>query len=463
MIGIIGWGCYIPRYRLTGEQFKAAWGSGGKGSRAVASYDEDALSMAAEAALESLFGHDPLEVDRLYFASCSAPYREHLNAALVAGVADLRDDIFTCDFSGSLRAGTSALRAAYDAVKADAAEHVMVTISDVRLALPGDAMEQELGDGAAALLVGRGSPVAVFKGFYSTSKIFLDYWRRSEDSFIQSGDPKFIGDKGIGIHVPEALNLLLESMDIAKEEISAVVYYSPNMRSRRGLNKALNFPPDKYLDDPPQARIGNTGTAQVFLELLAALSQARPGDRIVMLNYSSGADAILIEVTDEIEKFKTSLHDQIEKARPLKSYEKYLSFRGILPGEKLNVWTALPVLWREEKPNIRLLAKKCKVCGAIQYPPREICWQCSSHDQFETVKLNRRGKIYTFTHDYLPPNPDLPTTMVSADMQGGGRVYAQMTDIDKKEVKIGMDVELVFRKIHEGGGFNNYWWKFRPV
>src|SRR4030042_1640699 len=103
MIGIIGWGCYVPRYRLTGEIFKAAWGASGKVERSVANYDEDAVTMGAEAALLAVAGHDPLEVDRLYFASVSAPYLEHQNAALVAAVADLRQDIFAADFGGSGR------------------------------------------------------------------------------------------------------------------------------------------------------------------------------------------------------------------------------------------------------------------------------------------------------------------------------------------------------------------------
>ena len=152
----------------------------------------------------------------------------------------------------------------------------------------------------------------------------------------------------------------------------------------------------------------------------------------------------------------------MKKGMPISSYEKYLSFRRVLPQEPLNVWSALPVLWREEKPNIRLLAKRCVKCGAVQYPPRQICWQCSGMEM-KTQKLKRRGKVFTFTRDYLPPNPDPPTNMVSVDLEGGGRFYGQLTDLGSAKLEIGMEVELTFRRLHEGGGYNNYFWKLRPV
>jgi 3-hydroxy-3-methylglutaryl CoA synthase len=462
MIGITGWGCYIPRYRLTGEKFAEAWGGSKSGSRSAANHDEDTITMAAQAALECLDGHDPLEVDRLYFASTTRPYLEHQNAAVIAAVADLRHDIMASDFGASVRASTNALRAAYDAVKADNAERVMVCAADMRMVAPGDPAERAIGDGAAALMVGRGKPVAVIQGFFSTSRVFLDYWRTQSDTYVQAGDPKFITDKGIMEQLPEAAEELIEAMDLAKKEVSKMVCYAPDMRVRRGLEKKLGFPPEAYLQDNPQATIGNTGTAQVFLSLIAALDKSKPGDKIVVLNHSSGADACLLEVTEHIEEFKTTLQQQIEAGRPVPSYAKWLKFRKVIPQEEINVWNSAPVHWREEKQNVRRLARKCKSCGAVQFPVRYKCWSCGG-EEMETYKLQRRGEVFTFTLDSLVPNPDPPTPMVSADLEGGGRLYTQMTDVDAKQVEIGMPVEMVFRKLHQGGGYYTYFWKFRPV
>lgn len=462
MIGILGWGCYVPRCRLTGEAFANAWGGSAKGSRSLANHDEDSVTMAVEAALSCLEVRDPLEVDRLYFASTTPPYLEHQNASIVAAAADLRRDVMACDFGGSVRAGTMALRAAYDAVKADEAEEVMVCASDLRMPPPGDPMERDLGDGAAAFVVGRGEPVAVFQRFFSTSRMFLDRWRTGSDAYIQSGDAKFITDEGIMRHLPEIVDDLTGAMDLARGEVSAVVYYSPDLRQRRALDKKLGFPTESYLSEDPQKVIGNTGNAQVFLSLLKALESCEPGDKIIVISHGSGADAILLEATDHVTKFKTDLGLQLDAGMAVPSYTKYLRYRKILPGEDINVWAAFPVLWREEKVNVRRLGKKCKSCGSVQFPPRFRCWNCGGEDM-ERYKISRRGKIFTFTLDTLVPNPDPPTPMVSVDLDGGGRLYAQMTDVDPKTVEIGMEVEMVFRKIHEGGGYNNYFWKFRPA
>lgn len=462
MIGIVGCGCYIPRYRLTGEVMAGAWGGSNKGERSLANHDEDSLTMAAEACLECLDGHDPLDIDRLYFATTTPPYMEHQNAAMIAAVADLGNDVMAADFGGSMRAGTMALRAAHDAVKAEEAKKVMVCAADMRLATPGDPAERSIGDGAAALMVGRENPIAEFKKFFSSSHVFLDYWRMQADQFIQAGDPKFITDKGIMVQAPGIMAELLDELDLAKDEIASVVYYAPNMRLRRALDKKLGFGADAYPAQNPQAAIGDTGNSQVFLSLIGTLAKSKPGDKVLVINYGSGADACLLEVTEHIKGFKTSLEPQLEAGRGISSYAKYLKFRGVLPGEDLHVWASFPVLWREEKYNVRLHAQKCKSCGAIQFPARQICRQCDSEDM-ESVKLSRRGKVYTFTVDTLIPGPDPPTAMVSVDLEGGGRLYTQMTDVDPKEVDIEMEVEAVFRRLHQGGGFNNYFWKFRPV
>jgi len=462
MTGIVSAGVYIPRRRLTGEVLSAAWGGTSKGQRSVANHDEDCITMCSEAALECLSGHDPLEVDRIYFASTTPPYLEHGNAAIVAAVADLRPEVMAVDFGGSLRAGTAALRAAHDAVKAEEADKVLVCAADMRLPAPGDPMERTIGDGAAAFLIGREKPIAEFKRFFSSSRAFLDRWRRVSGPYLQSGDPRFVTDMGIMSHLPEMAEEMVQGMGMSRDQISRVVYYSPDMRSRRGLDKKLGFAAKQYLQDVPQAAIGDTGNSQVFLSLVSALSQSGPGDTMAVFNYGSGADACLLTVTEQIKDWSTTLFDQVDAGLPLTSYARYLRFRDILPGEDINIWTSVPVLWREEDINVRRKGGKCDSCGAVQFPPRYKCWSCGSEDM-SPYKVSRYGRVYTFALDSLVPNPEPPTPMVSVDLEGGGRLYAQMTDVGPADVHIDMEVEMVFRKLHEGGGFNNYFWKFRPL
>jgi uncharacterized OB-fold protein len=120
------------------------------------------------------------------------------------------------------------------------------------------------------------------------------------------------------------------------------------------------------------------------------------------------------------------------------------------------------VLEREERQDLRLYGQRCAACGAVQYPRRHVCWQCSGKELAE-YRLSRRGRVFTFTKDHLVPSPDPPTVMVAADLEGGGRFYTQLTDADPDAVTFDLPVELTFRRFHEGGGLANYFWKFRPL
>ena len=127
MIGIKSYGAYIPVYRLSANELARAWGRrGGKGETAVANYDEDSITMAVEAAIDCLSGMEHDIADGLYFASTTPPYDEKLSASIVAAAVDMRDDLFTLDLGNTLRAGTSAIKAAHDAIKSGSAKNILV-------------------------------------------------------------------------------------------------------------------------------------------------------------------------------------------------------------------------------------------------------------------------------------------------------------------------------------------------
>lgn len=462
MIGIVSAGGYIPYYKLTGEVLSSQWSGTTKGQRSVANHDEDAITMAIEATFNALDFRDPKAIDGLYFCSTSMPYKEKSNSAFIATVLDMRNDVFTADISGSLRAGTSALRAGRDAVASGFASSIIVTTADIRLAVPGDSTERMLGDGGAAVIIGKDNVIAEIVDIYSTTHEYLDVWRLDEDKYIQSADAKFTLDTGYSRFMTESALAIMKRNGVNVQDISAVAAYSPEGRMLRSIASSMKIPPEKFVNVVDS--VGDSGTANGMLALVWALEKAKPGEIILFLTHSSGADAVLLRTTEHIANWKSkkTIEEQIKRMRTLTSYGKYLQFREILPREDIRVWTAAPVLWREEKENYRLIAKRCNKCEAVQYPVRRVCWNCKTKDDMSDIKLNRTGKVFTFTKDHLPPNPDPPTVMVSADLEGGGRFYTQMTDCDPSKVEIGMEVELTLRKIHKGGGFNNYFWKFRP-
>ena len=152
MAGIRSYGAYITISRLSRAEIAGAWGTAGApGERAVANYDEDSLTMAVAAARDCLKGIDTEGIGGLYFASTTSPYKDKQSAATIATVLGLGRETLTMDFSGSLRSGTNALKAAVDAVNSGSIKKVLVCAADVRLGYPAGNHEMSFGDGAAAL------------------------------------------------------------------------------------------------------------------------------------------------------------------------------------------------------------------------------------------------------------------------------------------------------------------------
>jgi 3-hydroxy-3-methylglutaryl CoA synthase len=467
MVGITNFGVYIPKYRLGRDVVAKAWGPRYiSGERAVANHDEDSLTMATEAVLNCLLGIDPRTVEGLIFASTTSPYLEKQASTLVATAADLPAEIYTADQLSSLRAGMAGLRNAMDAVKGGSAGNILVAAADTRRGEPGSDSEQLFGDGAAAILVGGSGVVASIEGVYSLSEEFMDTWRKQGDDFIRKGDAAFVQAYGYGRMVPDCIQGILKKYEMKISDIAHFVIPAPDSRSYARVMKTLNLPSGSYPEDPLLTTIGDTGTAAPLMLFTVALEKARPGERILLCSYGAGnTDAFILRATPEIERLKNRrgvAHFQACK-KPLTNYEKFLKFQNTLPNEPLEPYSSWALLWKEKKQNLQLYGTRCKRCETFAYPRRRVCLKCSAKDEYEDVKLPRKGKIYTLAKDYLFPNPDPPTVMAVADMEGGGRFYGQLTDCDPARVKIGMSVELTFRKFHQGEGFYNYFWKLRPT
>ncbi len=177
MAGIVSYGSYVPYRRLKRAAIAQVLGvAAGKGERAVASFDEDSVSMAVEALRDALRGAPGADVESLLFATTTPPYAEKLNAAIIGAAAQIPAEIRAADLTGSVRAGLSALLQAADAVQGGAS-HAAVAISDCRLGAPEGKMEQTSGDGAAAFIIGSNNVIAEIEASASMTREFLDTWR----------------------------------------------------------------------------------------------------------------------------------------------------------------------------------------------------------------------------------------------------------------------------------------------
>ena len=471
MVGIISIGAYIPMYRLNLEELGKMWGAKSiSGEKAVAGYDEDAVTMAVAAALECMNRSDG-KANGLYFATTTAPYKEKQSAAIIASAADLDRESHTADFTDSLRAGSIAMKSAVDAVKSGSAKHIIVTASDCRMGAPQGRLEQLLGDGAAALSIGSGHPIANIEGSYSIFNDFTDLWRTERDAFIQSGEGRFIDVVGYLPTMQEAISGLMKRYSLTPGDFSKIVFYASDTREHADLTKRLGFE-KAQLQEPLFAHIGNTGTAAAMMMLVAALEEARPGDRILFASYGDGCDALILRATEEISRIrsKPTIKDRLARKMPI-DYGKYLNWRDLVPVEASTLpqrsEPSLPARWRERRSISALYGVKCKKCGTPQFPPIgqtiRVCTVCQSKDDFEDYKFSdKTGKLFSYAVDQLQPTKNPPGLNGVVDFDGGGRLICELTDYELNKVKIGMPVEMTFRKMFQGKGIVNYFWKATP-
>ena len=469
MIGIKSFGAYIPVYRLSASELARAWGGrGGRGEIAVANYDEDSITMAVEAAIDCLNGMDLAIPDGLYFASTTPPYSEKLSASIVAAATDLRDELFTLDIGNSLRSGTGAVKAACDAIKGGSAKNILVTAADCRLAPPASEFESVFGDGAAAFLIADEDVAVAIEDSYSISSDFVDVWKRADDPYIRTWEDRFILEHGYREKLGIAISALLEKTGLSVKDFAKVVYYAPDARSHQRMIKQLKLAPEQ-VQAPMFDAVGNTGAAFAPMMLVAALEEAKPGDRILWANYGDGADAFVLQVTDQIEKVRDrrGIKRHLESKMQIHNYEKYVRFRNLMQGEadrRPQYISSLPMIWRDRKQVLPLHGGRCRNCGNIQFPIQRICAYCQAKDNYEEVRLaDKTATVFTFSMDERAVEVDPPRVWTISDFDDGGRIYCTMTDRDTEKIDIGMQVEMTFRKIHEGAGLNNYFWKCRPI
>lgn len=477
-IGISAYGVYIPRYRLSRKTISEAMGwlspGASPGEKAVANYDEDSLTMAAAAGSDCLKDINRAGVYSLYFASTTFPYREREGAAIIATALDLSPNLRTADMANSLKAGTGAIITAYDSVKAKGADNILVCGSDSRLGKPGSPQEMIFGDGAAAFLLSSNGVIASLEGWYSTSYDFSDYRRSEGDKFVRATEDRFIRQAGYTRFIPEAISGLLKKYKLETKDFAKVAYPCLNFREHAAIGKRLGFQPEQ-IQEPLFSPIGETGVASPLILLVAMLEEAKPGDNILLASYGNGAEALFFKVTEEIAKVKDRerLKKSLTDKRELASYEKYLTFRGIIPvevggGEGEVAPTKLPLTWRERKAILSLYGSKCKRCGTPQYPPQRICVNpdCGAVAEMEDYRFaDKKGIIFSYTADNVASSISPPLLYGMIDFEGGGRFVFELADCDEDSTKIGMPVAMSLRRkyIDEPRGIHGYFWKAIPI
>jgi 3-hydroxy-3-methylglutaryl CoA synthase len=444
------------------------------GENAVANYDEDTLSMAAAAGIDCLNGIKREKVDGLYLATTSQPYMLRQNSAIIATALDLQSGIRTADFVSSAKAGTSALLSAFDAVKGGTSSSVLVCASDCRLSKPGSPQEPLYGDGAAALLLGSDDVIATFEGSYCVSYDFPDRWRAAGEKFEHAWEDRFIRDEGYARMIPEVISGLLKKYNLNINDFTKIAYPCLYDREHSAIAKRLGIEAGR-IQDTLLDKIGDTGSTSPLMMLAAALEDAKPGDNILVVSFGNGGDALFFKVTEGIKGLadRRGVKKNLASKKELSSYEKYLAFRNLAPMDlgmraEESVRTPMSTLFRERRSILSLCGSKCKRCGTPQYPAQRVCVNpdCGAVDEMESYRFSdKNGIIFTYTGDNLAASIDPPAIYGFVDFDGGGRFWFDLTDCDLDSVKVGMPVQMTFRRryVDEASGVYGYSWKAAPI
>ena len=336
--GIVGYGAYIPRYRLPGSEVSMLWTGSPKGSpvkeKAVAGLDEDVITMSIEAARNALVRAkiDPRELRAVWVGSESHPYAVKPSGTLVAEAIGASNDIQAGDWEFACKAGTEAMVAAIAMVGSGMARYTLAIGMDTAQGKPGDALEYTASSGGAAFIIGPADEAMVLiEATYSYVSDTPDFWRRPEQKYPEHGQ-RFTGDPAYFKHVESAGRVMMEELGMKASDFTYAVFHQPNPKFPMKAGKDLGFTEEQIKPGLLVPVIGNTYAGASMIGLTAILDIARPGDRILQVSYGSGAgsDAFYLEVTEKIagrREMAPSIADYLARRTEI-NYATYARYRG---------------------------------------------------------------------------------------------------------------------------------------
>ncbi len=481
MIGIVGFGGYVPRLRLSRRAVvdANAWYAPhlvgkGKGHRAMANFDEDSLTMAVAAARDCLGAdEDRSHIQGVYLASGTLPFVERLNAAIVAEALTLDEMTDAVDMGGAQRSALTAVSLALGKAGSAGGLH-LVLAADNRKTRAASAQELDYGDGAAAVLIGINNVIAEFLGSGTITTDFVDHFRAAGEEIDYHWEERWVRDEGLSKIVPKAITAALKKAGTDAGKIDHFIFPSTFAKIDRQLAKACGIRQDAVVDTLADS-VGDTGTAHALLLLAHTLETAKPGALILVAQFGSGAEAMLFRVTDAITSFRPAkgVAEWLARGAEEQSYTKFLSFKDQLRLERgmrgeHDRKTALTTAWRERQAILGLVAGRCSVTGSVHFPPSRLSYDQGKPllDTQEPYKLaERHGRVLSWSAEYLSSHKSPPHTYGQVDFDGGGRILMEFTDVAKGDIASDTEVEMVFRikDVDDRRGFTRYFWKATPI
>lgn len=344
-IGIVGYGAYVPYFRIKVEEIAKVWGENAENikknllikEKAVANIDEDTTTIAVEAARNALImaGINPKDIEAIYVGSESHAYAVKSTASIVAEAIDATPELTAADYEFACKAGTAAIQNCMALVKSGMIKYGLAIGADTAQSSPGDALEYTAACGGAAFIIGKGeSIVAEIEATYSVTTDTPDFWRREGEKYPRHGG-RFTGAPAYFKHVISASLGLMEKLNLKPGDFDHAVFHQPNGKFPRNAAKILGLKEEQIEAGLIVDKIGNTYSGCSLLGLISVLEKAEPGERILLTSFGSGAgsDAFSIVVGESIKNAREKVPSHRRLAGYIANkryvdYGTYLKLRG---------------------------------------------------------------------------------------------------------------------------------------
>ncbi len=344
-VGIVGYGVYIPRYRIRVEEIAKVWGTDPVSikrgllveEKSVPGPDEDTATIAVEAARNAVkqSGINPQEIGAIYVGSESHPYAVKPTATIVAEAIEATPHLTAADYEFACKAGTVGIQTCMCAVEAGMIKYGMAIGADTAQGAPGDPLEYTAAAGGGAFIIGKngGETMASIDGTYSYTTDTPDFWRREMRPYPKHGG-RFTGKPAYFKHVLSAAHGLLRELKLTPQDFAYAVFHQPNGKFPLQVAAELGFSEEQVMPGLLIPKVGNTYSGSSMIGLAATLDQAKPGDRILVVSYGSGAgsDAFSVVARDKIEAKRDAVPNVIEyiNKKAYIDYSTYSKFKRLL-------------------------------------------------------------------------------------------------------------------------------------
>lgn len=474
--GITSVGAYIPRLRLSREAIAEAnaWANPGlrqrgKGVRAICSHDEDSLTMAVAAARAARTLSSEFAPTGLQFASTTLPFADRQNASIIADALSLPESLSTTDVTGSLRCATTAL-----ITSLNSADDRLIVAADKRKTRPASSLEMTIGDAAAAIETGSNELLAVFLASHSLSIDLTDHYREAHSEFDYQLEDRWVRDEGHLKIIPRAINHLLQELSFDASEINHFIVAGPDHKTATLIADRCGIPADAVSNNLA-LECGHTGCPHPFLMLIHALESAQAGEKLLVIGFGQGCDALLFEATELVDRLHATKPVQtlLDGGVVDSNYQRYLSFNHLVEldwgmrAERDNR-TAQSAFFRHRKAMTGFIGGRCEFCGTAQFPSSSICVNPDCRRpglQADEPFSDKQATVKSYTEDWLAHSYNPPFKYGNVRFEGGGVVMMEFADFSAEELVVGAPVSMQFRIKDEDSrrGFKRYFWKAAPI